>query len=577
MNSAIPFSFLQNKKLEKKLLKDYPFQKPDDLKLASLECKKKYYNIVKQLSKDLNKIHNLNWPLRSWKILIGPWLARFIETTYEKWGIIKVMQRQNKITYNISKDDYNFTCFDMDDFANKTQSLYWNEQILSYLIKKYTNLKLKKKLTKEKNFSNKFLYKKTFIEKILYSISKNLRIFQKKDDGVIYRSYIAGFFNKLLLNLKLKQFPQIYFTNEYQQEISKLELMQIFKNNTNKRKEFVKIFKLKLNSEKEKKFNLILQDLIKKTLPRVYLENFDHLKLISEKRKIFPEKPKFIFTSCSPMLKDEEFKFWVSNQIIKKTKLFLIQHGGVYGTSYFTPTVPRHEVDISDIFLSWSNSKKAKIKKIPCPIILSRNFKWNKKGNILLIFTESREYFTTFQCDSLWGERSKIYHKDQTNFINSLPKYLFDDMNFRFHPGNKLCKENILRGISNHRSVSFKKKIIENKNFIKIMSCHRLLIFNYNSTGFLEGIGSNRPSILFLNNSIMPFRDSEKSFFMELKKVGILHFNQKSLINHLKKISLDVEKWWESKEVIIARKKFCQRFVDYKDNYLDEYFNVLLT
>ena len=93
------------------------------------------------------------------------------------------------------------------------------------------------------------------------------------------------------------------------------------------------------------------------------------------------------------------------------------------------------------------------------------------------------------------------------------------------------------------------------------MSEHRLLIFNYNSTGFIEGIGTNIPSILFLNNTIMPFSMKEKKIFMKLKKVGILHFNHKSLISHLKKINSDVESWWLNKEVIEARKKFCKKLI----------------
>jgi len=159
--------------------------------------------------------------------------------------------------------------------------------------------------------------------------------------------------------------------------------------------------------------------------------------------------------------------------------------------------------------------------------------------------------------------------------INTLPQKIFDQLNFRFHPGNVYCEDYISKNISPKRIKTFKKNIILDNNFMNIISRHRLLIFNYNSTGFVEGMGTNRPSLLFLNKSITKFNNNEKHTYRLLENSGILHFTQKSLIRHLIKIQHDLDSWWESKEVLIARKQFCKKFVNYKDNYLDGYIKVI--
>ena len=74
----------------------------------------------------------------------------------------------------------------------------------------------------------------------------------------------------------------------------------------------------------------------------------------------------------------------------------------------------------------------------------------------------------------------------------------------------------------------------------------------------------------------MPFSNKEAKIFGKLKKVGILHFHKKSLINHLNNINDNIDKWWSNKEVKIARNIFCNRFVLSKDDCLKIYRNILI-
>ena len=74
----------------------------------------------------------------------------------------------------------------------------------------------------------------------------------------------------------------------------------------------------------------------------------------------------------------------------------------------------------------------------------------------------------------------------------------------------------------------------------------------------------------------MPFSNKWTKIFGKLKKVGILHYDKKSLIHHLNNINNNIDKWWNNKEVIFARKIFCNKFALSNDDYLKIYKNVLI-
>ena len=69
----------------KKLYKDYHF-------LSDI-----YEEFLTILSKELNTIHKKNNSKEYWRILIGPWLAFFIQTIFDRWEMINSALNDYKI------------------------------------------------------------------------------------------------------------------------------------------------------------------------------------------------------------------------------------------------------------------------------------------------------------------------------------------------------------------------------------------------------------------------------------------------------------------------------------------------
>ena len=79
-------------KRNKELIKGRPYSqipspwKPAvKIKEAADYCYRIYDKLLPQLSKELNSIHKVSYPLKYWQVLIGPWLMAFIGIFYDRY------------------------------------------------------------------------------------------------------------------------------------------------------------------------------------------------------------------------------------------------------------------------------------------------------------------------------------------------------------------------------------------------------------------------------------------------------------------------------------------------------------
>ena len=79
---------------------------------------------------------------------------------------------------------------------------------------------------------------------------------------------------------------------------------------------------------KQLSFDGFLINNLKEFLPLSFIENFDEIKKVS-KSDIFPQKPKFIFTSVLNQY-DESFKNNLGQKFSKGVKFYIGQHGNNY-------------------------------------------------------------------------------------------------------------------------------------------------------------------------------------------------------------------------------------------------------
>ena len=86
------------------------------------------------------------------------------------------------------------------------------------------------------------------------------------------------------------------------------------------------------------------------------------------------------------------------------------------------------------------------------------------------------------------------------------------------------------------------------------------MVHSYDSTGILEGLTQNTPTLAFWQNGFEHLRDSAKPWYQLLVDAGIVHFAPESVARTANAIWDDLPAWWHSAEVQTAREAFCGRY-----------------
>jgi putative transferase (TIGR04331 family) len=90
-------------------------------------------------------------------------------------------------------------------------------------------------------------------------------------------------------------------------------------------------------------------------------------------------------------------------------------------------------------------------------------------------------------------------------------------------------------------------------------------------TSWLETLGINTPTICFYDPDAYKFRSDAESLIEALTRVGILHTSGKSAAIHANKIDGNVQSWWLSTDVQLARTNFAEKFANFSTDWKSQW------
>ena len=99
-----------------------------------------------------------------------------------------------------------------------------------------------------------------------------------------------------------------------------------------------------------------------------------------------------------------------------------------------------------------------------------------------------------------------------------------------------------------------------NVNISDLIAQSRLVVHSYDSTGILENLSQNIPTLAFWQNGFDHLRESAKPYYQLLVDAGVVHFSPKSIAQKVNEIWDDVDSWWGQDDVQDARLKFIERY-----------------
>lgn len=511
---------------------------------------KKYYKILlMQVSKKMNNYHNLKFNNRSWEIILGPWLFKFIILYIYSYNNLSLLVNKNKLNeIEVYKEkNFNFATQETGGLRQATSNKVWLAMFNSLLIE---NLELPKRIKKKylinyqkhiDNYRFQDFYLKARKKLLVESIKNIYRFLPSNKKALISDTYLPKKI-ELQLNFAMGQMPVIW----------KPIKLKFFGFKNKKRKKF--IIKRKF---KDKRLQ-ILSNIIYKFIPTSFIEGFDELNFKVDKLNL-PSKPKFIFTS-SLYNDDEGFKLYTAKSTSVGTKYFVGQHGNNYFTE--KQSALRPELRTCDFFISWGKKMKNEKKILPLFNFKTINKKVNyKNNNKIYIFLRSLHSFQS----TFWDEHYEIAQGNNNliELIEKLPPINRKEIIVRLGNDQKNCKKNFFKKyFSKYESLKEIKFDYYNNTKDQILKNSKLNIHLYDSTGFLEDLSLNFPSVCFLPNKIKTISSSCIKDYKIMIKNNLMFTDINKLRKHLQLLlnQKDFFKWWESNKTQKAIKIFTHNY-----------------
>ena len=524
---------------------------PYGLKLANKDSDNAQARILEEklfllLCNVLNRYHGVDHGARFWKIIFGHWLKRYVDMMLNR---LKTLE-QCLANYNVSSvslyanNHYILAVQDSFSFFFASNDKHWNNALYTRILSLLQhNIPLELISDCEPSnfcFNSLETPKKIFLKWIYKHIGKIASCMSRDSDAFIIGSYLPRI-KQIQLQLALGQFPQFWLS-------SRLEILMPPDQQLRKDLASQAIKKSSNNLE------FILTTMLFELLPICFLECFSNLNDLA-RQELWPKNPKFIFTSNN-FDTDEVFKLWTAFKIQSGSKYFIGQHGNNYGTHrYYNPTI---EEMIADKFITWgwkdrlSQHKPAFIFKAISKVPFYFNLK--KKCRLLLV-----EDMSFHQLDT-WDRSAehKIYMADQIKFIKKLRKNILKTMTIRLHssyiynkPFEKIFWEKFSKNITVDTGDS---------SFVNLVNESKLIVFSYDSTGFLENLSKNIPTLAFWQDGLNHLRDGAKPFYQLLIDAEIIHLTPESIAKKVNEIWGNVDAWWKTASVQNARKMFCEQY-----------------
>lgn len=511
-----------------------------------------YERLLMTLTHQLNQIHSVNKDLRYWRILVGPWLADFIQILFDRWSSIMLAKNHFEISETIilTGQEDALVPNDVRHFAELMIEDDWNHHIYGLIIEQFTNIPSIKKI-RSNCVTPPMQRKRNFKHKLMAGFTNLASCFVKDRDAFLIQTYLPKF-NEMRLHRRLGQVPLLW------KPVQPVRIAVDWR-----QREWDMTLQGKTDFEK------CVLALIPKQIPVLFLEGYKQL-LEQTQKQHWPRNPKLIFTS-SVIWYDTVPTAYIAEKVMQGTPLVYGQHGGVYGVAQFT-WAEEHEVAVSDRYLTWgwSDPARPKIKplgilKVPCV--------WTRRSStgdkLLLIALDSPRFTYRLSSESL--TLSNAYINNSFLFTNALPKDVRENLIVRLTSSEygwnqsarwRDCFPGVELDLGRYRMNDLLKKA-------------RLVVYTYNSTGYLEAFARNVPAILFFDPKVSPLRDSAVSYFDDLKRVGIFHDNPESAAHHVNSIWCDVDAWWNSVEVQEVLEKFKKSYCYLPDDPLGKVIGAL--
>lgn len=516
-------------------------------------------NVLGELVVELNKLHGVNHGEKYWNIVLGHWLHRYVCILFNRFVSIDLVFKTNEVeSYTNIDSNFSLITADSSTFIQACNDDIWNQflyqKIISFMNLKMKTVNEKMNLPECFNLPSRATSRKSVKQKVRVLLSSILSFFSKQNDAFLISTYMPKW-DEVKLSFLLGQLPHFWTSPKFDQ--SKIDFN----------------LRSKLNFQNDHLIGLekLVRVLLPEMIPVVYIEGYQAIN--QEITKLpWPSTPKFIFTSNN-FDTDEVFKIWAAKKVEAGALYITGQHGNNYGTHFYAGTKEWPERASSDVFITWGWKDLFKNTKagFNFKLSLSNYKKYNPLGKLLLIENCLPHMITPWDVYSDF----EIYQEEQFLFASSFSVDLQKELLVRLHGGFRSLKWNDdQRWLKRLPQIKLETG---QSSINSLIAESRLVVHSYDSTGILETLALNIPTMCFWNGGFDHLLPEVRDDYQILKNASIFFDNPKECAEFIEKNWHSIEKWWSSKDVQKARELFCEKYSKIEKNPATEMKKLLLS
>ncbi len=551
---------------------EYPW---DDAVLADAAakfCDDFYEAAIVELAGILNAIHEEKHDVRYWRIIVGPWLLRFVHVVYDRYFCLKTAfdDYPDLETIGLNSNAYR-TMYDWYDFANAIESDLYNLQLYTRILEWMGSDVVKKNPRSTSN-------NEVACSPVRYRLIRTIRHLAKRIhdgfDNVLGNTKlirISGLFNNKINELKLCASTGFTVWPMPREIRNKRFIESIRKRNSVRSK--LRNFSVSSGSEA---FANLFSSILPDEIPLCYLEGYTDM--LEEAKRNKPQNIR-VLASVYGWKSDEMFKFTAANAMESGCRLIGSQHGGaVSGIAVQTP-MEKHIVSVVDEFCTFGQwAEKADIypNAVSCPspdmqkLLDIETSGYKQSRQVLYVGTTVPRFFIHFKHGPLSSQYLE-YQDWQSRFIRSLSDDIRVEMLLRLTDTDWNSREVLSEHFRDLQFDDFSTP------FIKQVLQSRVVVVDNLNTTFTEALLLNRPTLIFLNPAYYRIHKEADRYLDKLMDAGILFYDPQDAAVKLIDIFKDPEAWWNETAVQNSRIGFLQHYILRKESWLSAWKKVLDT
>lgn len=495
----------------------------------------------------LNEFHGTKHTLRYWHIVLGHWLQRYVTLIFNRYSTLeRTLANSGPLETTIfDTPDYSLATNDSLAFIWACSDDVWNHvlygKILSFLGGVKTELSPVSMQGvhgfKQANASRpgyRFGTRRRALNVVAYALSK----LSGKRDAFIINSHLP-LWEEIKLQLSLGQCPQLWRSPALEEKAPDIRARQAFNLEAGNATGFEKFVRVQLGS----------------MIPACYLEGY--AQLVHQVGTLpWPLQPRHIFTSNS-FDTDEVFKVWTGLKVEQGVPYFTGQHGNNYGTHVCYGNASWPERSTSDRFITWGDwagDQRGNSAAFLFKTAGKKLRRFNPDGGVLLVesLLTHRLYVSDIHHHYL------SYQEAQFRFVKHLPTHIHSLLTVRLHGAfrqGSWCDDQ--RWTNRSPGTRVEQGILPIDRLIKQS---RLVIHSYDSTGMLETLALDIPTLCFWWSGLDHVLPVMQPYYEVLRGAGILIESPEQAAEFVASHWDSIDEWWGSAEVQHARRTFCQQF-----------------